>query len=131
MDNEPATTPTPNVEMYEPPNTSRLEPHLSFIAELRRCRWPYQRIAERLRTEFGVVIGVSALHEFCHRRGIAKKPNLASGTPAKPRAIVKPRTPGAKAQKVPMDEPSPPVKPDDDPWDFNLSKPRRTWKDEV
>lgn len=131
MDNEPATTPTPKVEMYEPPNTSRLEPHLAFIAELRRCRWPYQKITDMLRTECGVAIGISALHEFCHRRGIAKKPNPTSGTRPKPRAAVAPQTAREKTEKIPMVEASPEGEAEADAWDFNLSKPRRTWKDEV
>lgn len=60
------------VESYQRPNGSRLEPHREFVAKLRKMGWPYQAMTERLREDCDVSISVSALHEFCKRRKIKK-----------------------------------------------------------
>ena len=69
------------VEAYQRPNGSRLEPHREFVAKLRRKGWPYLAMTERLHEECGVSISVSALHEFCKRRKIEKGAGETIGDP--------------------------------------------------
>ncbi len=109
------------VEPYNRPNASRLEPHERFIQKMRDAGWPYHAIASRLLTDCEVSIGITALHDFCKRRQIKKggrrkqRATAGQSTPRKPRAETEPAS--SREDKA-----------TDDDWDLVVPKTLSTWK---
>ncbi len=72
--------------------------------------WPYREMVAVLRSDCGVTISVSALHNYCRRRGIAKPKRRARDQAA-----------------TPSDTPSSETN-DADDWGFVVPKSLKTWK---
>jgi hypothetical protein len=74
------------------PAASKLVPYAELIRQLRQRRWPYQRIADALRNDFGVSVAPSTIHAFVKVRAkqkgglVMSPPNfpIPSASPAKP-----------------------------------------------
>lgn len=66
------------------PARSKLEPYGGLIRELRLRRWTYARIADALRTEFGVTVVPSTVFAFMKVRARKHQPAVlpASGIPS-------------------------------------------------
>ncbi len=78
------------------PARSKLEPYAGLIRELRQRRWTYARIADALRTEFGVTVAPSTVFAFMkvrarrHQPAVLPAVDTPSSTPTAP-AARKPR----------------------------------------
>ncbi len=77
------------------PARSKLEPCAGLIRELRQRRWTYIRIAETLRTEFGVAVAPSTVFAFMKVRARRKEPAAlpAPGIPTPVSAVPATRKP--------------------------------------
>jgi len=112
-------------EEHGPGRGSKLEAHRVAIAKMRRRNWPYRRIVEWLGTERGVSADPETVRSFCRVRKIRKGIGETASAKSRPAPTI-PSSRDAKAR-----QPTPSEDPEDDPLDFDLSKPLRTWKDDV
>ncbi|MGK0189806.1 MAG: hypothetical protein ACI9R3_005624 [Verrucomicrobiales bacterium] len=93
---------------------SKLEPHRVAIVEMRKCRWPYRRIAEWLHTERNVSATAATVRSFCRVRGIRKGTSVTQRTNTTSRSnTAPPDRPNSGGGKI---------------FDFDESKPMETWK---
>ena len=99
---------------------SKLEPHRVAIVEMRRCRWPYRRVAEWLQVNRNVSATAETVRSFCRVRGIRK------GASAAQRVRAQSRQSGQSAKEGSTNSDSQDSSKRE--FDFDESQPMETWK---
>lgn len=97
---------------------SKLEAHRVAIVEMRRCRWPYRRIADWLQDNRDVETTAEGVRSFCRVRGIKK------GTSA----VQSARDAARRRKGDETVRPQGSAHIDETVFDFDESKPLETWK---